>query len=364
MIPIRPSVDRGLAPDGGPVDPRRRVRLGRTSVGIDQLLLGLVPLGNLYRAVSEDDAQAVLQAWWDMGLRTYDVAPVYGFGLAEERLGRFLRGRPRESFVVSTKVGRPVRHGAPADPSLFLPDGSPLWVDTPPGVYDYYDYTRDGMLRGYEESLARLGLDRVDYVHMHDPDDHIRAAIEVVFPTLAELRSQGVVGAIGVGTNWGRVGAPIARETDLDCVLVAGRYTLVDHEATEQLLPMCAERGISVIAGGVFNSGFLADPRPGGMFQYRPTSDAALIDRAERIRQVCERHGVPIRAAAVQFPLGHPAVDAVVVGAKSVIHARDVVEQFERPIPDALWRELLADGLLPPGTLVPTLEPSGSTGPG
>lgn len=335
------------------MDPRARVRLGRSSVTVDQLLLGLVPLGNLYKIVPEDEAQAVLQAWWDAGLRTFDVAPVYGFGIAEDRLGRFLADKPRDAFVVSTKVGRPVRSGAPSDPELFWPDGRPYYWGTPEGVFPYYDYTRDGMLWGFEQSLRRLRLDRVDYVHMHDPDDHVQAAIEVVFPALAELRAQGTIGAIGVGTNWGRVGEPIARATDLDCLLLAGRYTLMDFEGAEGLLPLCAERGISVIAGGVFNGGFLADPRIGATFQYQPTSDAALVARAQRVKAVCEEHGVPIKAAAMQFPLGHPAVAAVVVGAGSVSHAREVIELFERPIPGALWGQLIAEGLLPPGTPVP-----------
>lgn len=335
------------------MDPRARRALGRTQVHVDQLVLGLVPLGNLYKAVPEDEAQAVLQAWWDAGLRTFDVAPVYGFGIAEERLGRFLAGRPRETFVVSTKVGRPVRKGAPRDPELYWPDGRPYFFDTPEGVFPYYDYTRDGMLRGFEQSLARLGLERVDYVHMHDPDDHIREAVEVVFPTLAELRAAGAIGAIGVGTNWGHVGYAVAKDCDLDCVLLAGRYTLIDFEGTEQLLPHCAERGISVINGGVFNGGFLADPRIGGTFQYRPTSDQALVDRALRVKAVCEAHGVPIKAAAVQFSIGHPAVAAVTVGASSVAHAREVIELFERPIPEAMWDQLLAEGLLPAGTPVP-----------
>lgn len=341
------------------MDPRARKRLGRSPVHVDQLLLGLVPLGNLYRAVPEDEAQAVLGAWWDAGLRTFDVAPVYGFGIAEERLGRFLRGRPRESFVVSTKVGRPVRKGAPRDPELYWPDGRPYFFDTPEGVFPYYDYTRDGMLWGLERSLERLGLDRVDYVHMHDPDDHIRAAIDVVFPALAELRAQGVIGAIGVGTNWGRVGHAVARETDLDCVLLAGRYTLIDFEGAEQLLPLCVERGIGVINGGVFNGGFLADPRLGGTFQYRPTSDEALVARAQRVKAVCEAHGVPIKAAAVQFALGHPAVAAITVGASSVRHVHEVIDGFERPIPDALWAQLLDEGLLPAGTPVPSSASSG-----
>ena len=337
------------------MNPRARVQLGSSGVRVDRLLLGLVPLGNMYKEVPEETAQATLQAWWDRGLRTYDVAPVYGFGLAERRLGRFLEGRDRDDFVVSTKVGRPVRKGAPDDPELYWEDGTPYFHGMPDDVRPYYDYTRDGMLWGFEQSLGRLGLDRVDYVHMHDPDDHIREAIEVVFPTLAELRDQGVIGAIGVGTNWGRVGYPIARECDIDCVLLAGRYTLLDFEGTEQLLPLCLERGISVINGGVFNGGFLADPKLGGLFQYNPTSDQALVDRALRIKAVCESHGVPIKAAAVQFSMGHPAVPAVVVGASSVAHANEVVDLFEMDIPDALWDQLLAEDLLPEDTPVPRL---------
>jgi D-threo-aldose 1-dehydrogenase len=335
------------------MDPRTPKTLGRTSVQVDELLLGLVPLGNLYRVVSDDEAQAVLQAWWDHGLRTFDVAPVYGFGIAEQRLGRFLRGKPRDEFVVSTKVGRPVRKGAPPDPELYWPDGTPYFHGTPEGVFPYYDFSRDGMLRGLERSLERLGLDRVDYVHLHDPDNHLRAAIDEAFPALADLKAQGAIGAIGVGTNWGWVGHAIAREAPVDCILLAGRYTLVDFEGTEALLPLCVERGISVINGGVFNGGFLADPRIGGLFQYRPTSDQALVDRAVAIKATCERHGVPIKAAAIQFGLGHPAVAAVVVGASTVAHAEEVIRLFRQPIPAALWQELLETGLLPPGTPVP-----------
>ena len=337
------------------MDPRARVRLGSSDVHVDQLLLGLVPLGNLYKVVPEEEAQRVLQTWWDHGQRTYDVAPVYGFGLAERRLGQFLADKPRADFVVSTKVGRPVRQGAPDDPELYWPDGTPYFHGMPDDVRPYYDYTRDGMLRGFEQSLERLGVGHVDYVHMHDPDDHIREAIEVVFPTLAELRSQGVIGAIGVGTNWGRVAYPIARDCDIDAVLLAGRYTLIDFEGTEQLLPLCEERGISIINGGVFNGGFLADPRIGATFQYRPTEDQALVDRAQRIKATCEAHGVSIKAAALQFSMGHPAVTAVVIGASSAGHAEEAIRLFEQDIPDAMWDELLKSGLLPEGTPVPRL---------
>jgi len=257
-------------------------------------------------------------------------------------------------------VGRPVRKGAPRDPELYWPDGRPYFFDTPEGVFPYYDFSRDGMRWGFEQSLLRLGLDRVDYVHLHDPDDHIREVVDVAFPALAEMRAAGVIGAIGVGTNWGHVGYAVARDCDLDCALLAGRYTLVDFEGMERFLPLCAERGISVINGGVFNGGFLADPKIGGTFQYRPTSDEALVDRAQRIKAVCEAHGVPIKAAAVQFSMGHPAVAAVTVGASTAAHAREVIAMFEHPIPDAMWGQLLDEQLLPPGTPVPAADDRGA----
>ncbi|MGD0372451.1 MAG: aldo/keto reductase [Candidatus Dormibacteria bacterium] len=337
-------------------DPCERSPLGKTSVFVDRLILGLTPLGNLYKVISDQDAEGVLQAWWDRGLRTFDVAPVYGYGIAEERLGRFLRDKPRGEFVVSTKVGRPVRRGAAPDPALYWADGTPYYHGTPEGVFPYYDYTREGMLWGLEQSLTRLGLDRVDYVHMHDPDDHVREAVEVVFPVLSELKAQGVIGAIGTGTNWGRVGYAIARECALDCVLLAGKYTLLDFEGQEQLLPYCAEQGISVINGGVFSSGFLTDPKVGATYRYRPTADEGLVARALQIKAICERHGVSLKAAAIQFGLGHPAVTSVVVGAGSAQHATEVIDLFEEPVPDAMWAELLAEGALPAGTPVPQTE--------
>ena len=335
------------------MNPRRRNSLGRTGVWVDQLALGLVPLGNLSRAISDEQAEEVLETWWARGLRTFDVAPVYGFGVAEERLGRFLRGKPRSEFTVSTKVGRPVKFGAPPDPDLVMPDGSPQFRATPPGVNPYYDYSRDGVLRSLEQSLARLQLDRVDYVHIHDPDDHVHQAIDEAFVTLAELRAQGVIGAIGTGTNWSWVGLAMIHECDLDCLMLAGRYSILDHEGLRELLPMSERRGISVLMGGVFNGGFVADPKPGGMFQYRPCYDEELIARARRIKDVCERYGVSIKGAALQFPLGHPAVVSVVMGAGSPEHAAELVDLFEVDIPDTLWDELLAEGLLPPDAPVP-----------
>jgi D-threo-aldose 1-dehydrogenase len=193
----------------------------------------------------------------------------------------------------------------------------------------------------------------VDYVHIHDPDNHIREAVDEAFPTLADLRAQGVIGAIGTGTNWSWVALALARECDLDCIMLAGRYSILDQEGLQELLPLCQERTISVLMGGVFNGGFVADPRPGGMFQYRPCYDDSLIERALRIKAICERHGISIKAAAVQFPMGHPAVASVVMGAGSPSHASELIDLFELPIPDSMWDELLSEGLLPAGVPVP-----------
>lgn len=323
-----------------------RRRLGPTSVSVDVLCLGLSPLGNLYRALSDDDAHATLQAWWDLGLRTFDVAPVYGFGIAERRLGAFLAGKPRDEYVVCTKVGRLLVEGAPLAREFLMPDGTPQWRDVPAAVQPVYDFSAAGVQRSLEASLERLGLDRVDCVHIHDPDLHLAQAANEAYPALAALRDQGVVGALGVAANSERVALPIVRSCDLDCVLIAGRCTLLVREAADELLPLCAARGTAVLAAGVFHGGFLADPRPGAMFQYRPTSDVGLLARVDAIRRVCEDHGVTLKAAALQYPLRHDAVTAVVVGASSPDEAAECVDLFGGPIPAAVWDELEEEGTI------------------
>jgi D-threo-aldose 1-dehydrogenase len=316
------------------------VDLGRGGLRVSALSLGTAPLGNLYAAVSEEDADAAVGAALRAGLTYLDTAPHYGLGLAERRLGRVLAGRPRDSFVLSTKVGRLVRPLAPgetADPEGF--------ADTPP-ARRVWDLSRDGVRRSLEESLERLGLDQVDIVLLHDPDEHEREAYEQAFPALAELRDQGVVRAIGAGMNQAEMLTRFVRDLDLDVVLVAGRYSLLDQRALAELLPTCAARGTAVVVGGVFNSGLLADPRPGATFDYAPAAPE-LVDRAVRLAEVCASHGVPLRAAALAFPFGHPAVTSVLVGARSAGEVEEAVACFERPVPDGLWAELVAAGLLP-----------------
>jgi D-threo-aldose 1-dehydrogenase len=316
------------------------VPLGRSGLRVSALGLGTAPLGNLFTPVPEPDADATVRAALDAGLTYLDTAPHYGLGLAERRLGRVLAGRPRDSFVLSTKVGRllrPLDPGEPADPEGFVavPPGKRVW-----------DLSRDGVRRSLEESLGRLGLDRVDVAFLHDPDDHERQAYGQALPALAELRAQGVVRAVGAGMNQAEMLTRFVRDLDVDVVLVAGRWTLLDQRALEALLPACAERGVAVVVGGVFNSGLLADPRPGATFDYAP-APPELVARAARLAAVCAGHGVPLRAAALAFAAGHPAVTSVLVGARTAAEVADAVAMHAVEVPGELWEELVATGLLP-----------------
>jgi D-threo-aldose 1-dehydrogenase len=311
--------------------------LGRTGVTASRLALGCAPLGGLFRPVPDAAARATVDAAWEVGIRCFDVAPQYGVGRAETRLGAALAARPRADFVVSTKVGRLVVErsaGAGAGQA-----GAQLYADAPAAADLVFDFSRDGVRRSLDASLERLGLDRVDIVHVHDPDDHLDQALGEALPALCALRDEGVIGAVGAGMNHTAPLARIVRESDVDCVLLAGRYTLLDHAGALSLLDACAERGVSVIAGGVFNSGVLADPRPGATFDYAP-APPDLIARARALGAICERHGVPLTAAAIQFPLGHPAVAAVLVGARSAAEVHSAATGFALPVPAELWAEL------------------------
>jgi D-threo-aldose 1-dehydrogenase len=306
-----------------------RRRLGGSGVRVTRLALGCAPLAGLYEPVSAEQARATVDAAWEHGIRTFDTAPHYGAGLSERYVGEALRARPREEFVLCTKVGRLLVAGGRAQ-SVFPGE---------PPVARVFDFSRDGVRRSLEASLERLGLDRVDVVHVHDPDDYLDEAIGAAIPALVELREQGVIGAVGAGMNAAAPLARIVRESDVDCVLVAGRFTLLDRSAADELLPACADRGVAVIAAGVFNSGVLADPRPGATYDYAPAA-TGIVERARRIAAVCERHGVPLPAAAIAFPLRDPAITAVLVGARSPAEVAADARWFAAGVPDALWDEL------------------------
>jgi D-threo-aldose 1-dehydrogenase len=323
---------------------------GTPRINLDglRLVFGGAPIGGLYAPVSEDQAAATLEAAWAAGIRAFDTAPHYGVGLSEQRIGRFLAGRPRAGFAISTKVGRRL---VPADGDV---DGADGFYGTPP-LARVRDYSRDGVLATLEDSMRRLGVDRVDVALIHDPDDHAAEALDGAYAALDQLRSEGTVGAVGVGMNQAPLLEWFVERADLDCVLIAGRYSLLDTRAAGRLFPACQSRGVAVLAAGIFNSGILADPRPGATFDYEPAPDA-VVERARRIRAVCARHGVPLGAAATQFVLRHPAVTAVVVGARTPAEITEDAGYLAAEVPEDLFIELNEIGLIPE----PDAEPGGA----
>ena len=305
--------------------------LGQTHLQVTVLGLGSAPLGNLFEVVTDDEAHRVVDAAWKAGIRFFDTAPLYGHGLAERRFGAVLGSKPRDEFVLATKVGRLLRAGAPPEPGQ-------AFVGVPP-VNPVFDFSYDGVMRSVEESLERLGLDRIDVLLIHDPDDHYEEALAGAYRALDRLRADGTIGAVGAGMNQSEMLVRFAREGSFDCFLLAGRHTLLDRTGDRELLPLCLERGIGIIAGGVFNSGILANPKPGARFNY-VAAPAALIERAQRIAATCARHGVDIKSAAIQFPLRHPAVATVLIGCRSVRELEENVRMFQTPVPNELWDEL------------------------
>jgi D-threo-aldose 1-dehydrogenase len=295
--------------------------------------LGCAPLGNLYEEVVEDEATAVVDAAWDAGLRYFDTAPLYGHGLSEQRLGRALAGRPRDDVVISTKVGRLLRPASMQIDTIFAVP------DAPGALEPVFDFSADGVRRSLDESLERLGLDRVDIVYVHDPDDHQDDAIAGAFPELLALRDEGVVRAVGAGMNQWQALDRFVREVDLDVVLLAGRYTLLDRSGAEQLLPHCLERGVGVVLGGVFNSGVLAATTGDTTYDYAPVpSDVA--ERVNDLRRMCAEYDTALGAAALQHALRHPAVTNVLVGARSITELEQDLAWALVDIPDALWSVL------------------------
>jgi D-threo-aldose 1-dehydrogenase len=339
------------------IDPADQVPVGRTGLTVTRLGFGGASIGGLFTAVGDEDAVDTLRHAWELGIRYFDTAPLYGYGASERRFGAALADRPRADYVLSTKVGRLVREtaaippGADIDRQALGGRDDAFYVVADP-VRIVFDYSGDGVRRSIEESLERLRLDRIDIALIHDPDDHWREAIEGAWPALERLRSEGVIRAVGAGMNQSAMLTRFVRETSMDAVLVAGRYTLLDQEALADLLPACQERGVAVFVGGVMNSGVLADPKPGATFNYAP-APPAVIDRARRIGEACARHDVPLRAAAMQFPMAHPAVASLVAGVRTAAHLDEYPALLAHSIPTHLWSELRSEGLIDPDAPVP-----------
>jgi D-threo-aldose 1-dehydrogenase len=318
--------------------------IGQTGLRVTRLGLGGVALSGAppatdpERPAPEAEARALIQRSLALGVNYFDTAPMYGVGESERRYGRALRGVGRDGYVLSTKVGRVLRPGAPGSPHL-------TWA---------FDFSERGVRESFATSLDRLGLERIDILFVHDPDDHYQQAVDEAFPVLVELREQGLVRAIGAGMNQWQMELAFARAGHCDCFLLAGRYTLLDQGALPEFLPYCAENGIGVVAGGPYNSGILAvGPRAGATFNYRAAAPE-MMDKAARIAAVCDRHGVPLKAAALQFVLAHPAIVSVIPGARSLAEVEENARMVEFSIPPELWAELREARLIPATAPTPT----------
>src|SRR5262245_7717952 len=294
---------------------------------------GAAQLGNLFRETSDAEAARAVDAAWAAGFRYFDTAPHYGLGLSERRLGSALAQRERGEMLVSTKVGRLL---VPSPGTADLRDDEGFAV--PASTRRAWDFSADGVRRSLEASLERLGLDRIDIVYVHDPDDHWDAASKSAVPALVALREQGVVDAIGVGMNQSAMPAEFVRRHDIDLVMLAGRFTLLDQGALDDLLPLAADRGVGIVAAGVYNSGLLSQrrPDPNAPYDYHP-APAELVERAGRLAAVCEAHGVDLPTAAVHFPARHPAVVSVVIGAQTAEQVKINVARVAMPVPAELW---------------------------
>jgi D-threo-aldose 1-dehydrogenase len=315
-----------------------RRRLGRTEIEVTELGFGAASVGNLFTAVTDEKAAQTVDAAWAAGIRYFDTAPHYGLGLSERRLGRSLAGRPRHEYVLSTKVGRLLE----PNPAPTGSDLSTSGFAVPDDRRRRLDYSGDGVRRSLEASLDRLGLDRIDIVLVHDPDEHVEETIAEAIPALITLREEGMIGAVGVGMNQWQAPLQILQRTDLDVVMLAGRWTLLDRSG-ELLLDVCAERGVSVLAAAPFNSGLLTQTGPiaAGTFDYGPAS-TEIIDRARNLARQAGEHGILLPQAAVQFALRHPATASVVTGLRTPDEVASAARWLAEPAPEEFWKTVEA----------------------
>jgi D-threo-aldose 1-dehydrogenase len=315
----------------------QKVGMKRVDLELTKLSLGTAPLAGLFKSVDISESDQLIHTALDNGMNYFDTAPLYGHGLAEERLGRIL-GSVTKPFVLQTKVGRVLNWVEKADPVPWFPDADPH-------IQPVFDYSADGIKHSLEDSLKRLGVDRIDIALMHDAENHIPQAINIAYPVLADLKRQGIIKAVGIGINFCDAAVEIMKSVDLDIVLLAGRYTLLDQSAQNKLLPYALERKVDITIGGVFNSGVLADPKPGATFEYLPASDE-IIRKAQDIRAFLSERGIPLTAAALQFPLRHPAVTSVLTGSRNSKELLANMADFDLELPEVIWNQLEGAGLI------------------
>ena len=315
----------------------QKVGMKRVDLEISRLSLGTAPLAGLFKSVDIAESDQLINTALESGINYFDTAPLYGHGLAEQRLGRIL-GKVSKPFVLQTKVGRVLNWVEKADPVPWFPDADPH-------IQPVFDYSADGIKRSFNESLERMGVDHIDIALMHDAENHIPQAINDAYPVLADFKRQGIIKAIGIGINFCDAAIEIMKNVDLDIALLAGRYTLLDQSAQNKLLPYALERKVDITIGGVFNSGVLADPKPGATFEYLPASDE-IIAKAQAIGAFLKNLGIPLTAAALQFPLRHPAVTSVLTGSRNSSELTSNMTDFDLDLPADIWTQLEDAGLI------------------
>jgi D-threo-aldose 1-dehydrogenase len=335
--------------------PATKTKFGRVDLEVSAFSFGTAPVGNIFREIDEATSDAMFQTAWDAGVRYYDTAPMYGHGLSELRTGQSLRWKERDDFVLSSKVGRVLKPARKADI-----DYAP-WTNAGRNTM-HFDYSYDGTMRSFEDSLQRMNLEHMDIVFIHDIDvftrgdeqpEVFRQAMDTCYRALDDLRSQGVVKAIGVGVNEWEVCHAALKANDFDCFLLAGRYTLLEQDALNEFLPLCEERGAAVVVGGGFNSGILATgAKPGAKYNYAPAPED-ILQKVASIEKVCADHGVPLPAAALQFVVAHPAIPSFIAGTRTVEQLKQNLDWFSHPIPADFWAALKAQGLLRDDAPVP-----------
>ena len=339
----------------------QRQAIGPNDLKVTSMGFGGAPFGNLFEPIPEEDAAGALHAAHGAGIRYFDTAPLYGYGLSESRYGAGLSGFDRDGIVISSKVGYtlvPLEADAPADE---------FFVEAP-RMKSEFDYSRDAVLRSLDDSLERLQTDHIDIVYIHDPDEgvtlftpgsdpydasHFEEVMEMTYPALDELRSQKVIKALGLGMNQWEMLADFAVAGEFDCFLLAGRYTLLEQESLEKLLPLCEERNIRIVIGGPYNSGILATGATEGSYYNYQTPPPEILEKVRSIEAVCARHDVPLPAAALQFPFGHPAIASIIPGSRNVRELESNLQLFQHDIPADFWAELKSESLLHPDTPLP-----------
>ena len=320
------------------MNPLEKVPLGSSGLSVTRLGLGCASIGGLYGDIPDDQAIAVVRRALSLGLNLLDTAPLYGAGKSELRLGQALAGVSRSSYVLASKVGR-----------VLVPTQRDQQVgafDAPAPYQPVFDFSYDGVMRSFEDSLNRLGVERIDILHIHDPDDHWPEAIDSAYPALDALRGDGVIRAVSAGMNQWEMLARFAREGDFDCFLLAGRYSLLDQSALDELLPLCVKKNIGIMAGGTYNSGILAKgARPGATYNYRE-APPEIAAKAASLEAVAARHQVELRAAASQFVFAHPAITCIIPGTRQPERVQENFDLLAQEIPASFWAELRAEGLV------------------